>query len=128
VKSSPTFSKILSAYAVVFAGVAPAILAGVGVWHGIGIFLLYNVLLGAAITYFGVRVFLGDRRAIVLFALLVVVHYYGLTISNAVNFSEFPEGSRAHRMALARAIRGVVFGTVYAWYYLLRKGTRAAFP
>jgi hypothetical protein len=62
-----------------------------------------------------------------MFAVLVVVHYFGVTLSNVLNYDSYPEGSRAQQMAVPRAVRGVLFGAVYAWYYLVRKRTRNGF-
>jgi hypothetical protein len=126
-KPSPIGSKLLSAYGIVFAGLMPAGLAAFGLAHGIGSLLLLNVILGLAVAYFGARVFAGDYRAVKLFAALVILNYLGLTASNIMNFDDFPEGSRAQAMAIPRMIRGVIFASVYAWYYLLRRKTAEGF-
>jgi len=126
-KPSPIGSKLLSVYGAIFAGLAPLTLACIGLFHGMGLLLVYNVLLAATIVYFAVRVFLGDARAVYPFATLVMLHYFGVTLSNLVNQGNFPDGSRAAQMAVPRMIRGVLFGGVYAWYYLLRPKTRQGF-
>ncbi len=51
------------------------------------------------------------------FGLLVAVNYLGLTATNALNFNDFPEGSRAAQMAVSRMVREVLFASVYIWYY-----------
>lgn len=61
-KPSPIGSKLLSGYAILFAGLAPAGLAIVALTNGMGVHPLGNVALGIAVIYFGVRVFIGDTR------------------------------------------------------------------
>jgi hypothetical protein len=126
-KPSPLGSKLLSGYAILFAGLAPMALAIIGLTHGVGFFLLLNVLLGAAIVYFGVRVFVGDYAFVKIFAVLVILHYLGLMATNLWNVNEFPVDSRAAKMAIPRMIRGVLFAGVFAWYYLFRCRTAARF-
>ena len=62
-----------------------------------------------------------------MFAILVMIHYFGITATNLWNYDSFPAGSRAHEMAIPRMIRGALFGSVYCWYYLLRTKTREGF-
>ena len=126
-RSSP-WPKILSGYAILFAGVAPAGLALVGLVSGaLPLHAVGNVVLGAAIVYFGVRVFSGDHSQAELFGLLVGISYWGLTFINFWNWGDFPPESRAAKMALPRMIRGVLFGTVYVVYFSnLSKRNRSA--
>jgi hypothetical protein len=126
-KPSPLGSKLLSAYAVLFAGLAPAGIAIVGLIHGIGLPLLYNAVLGAAIVYFGIRVFLGDYSAVRIFAILVIIHYLGIIATNLWNSGNFPDESRAAQMAVPRMIRGVLFAGVFSWYFLFRRKTVVGF-
>ena len=122
-KPSPLGSKLLSGYAILFAGLAPAGAAIVGLSHGVGMHLLANVVLGVAIVSFGARVFAGDYRAVRAFAGLAILHYLGITAINIWNYNDFPADSRAAQMAVPRMIRGVIFAGIYAWYYLLRRKT-----
>lgn len=126
-KASPIGSKILSGYAVLFAGVLPAVMGVLALCYGMGLIFAQNVILGGAIAYFAVRVFLGDRRALKPFAVLVVIHYFGVTLSNIWNYDSFPVDSRAYQMAVPRMVRGVLFGSFYAWYFLLRRKTKEGF-
>ncbi|XZE36075.1 hypothetical protein SH501x_001629 [Pirellulaceae bacterium SH501] len=124
-KPSPIGSKILSAYAILFAGLAPAAIMVTAVVNGVAT-LPYSIgviSLSVGIVYYGVRVFTGDYAAARIFGLLVAVSYLGLALSNALNFRDFPEGSRAAQMAVSRMIRGVLFAAVYVWYYWLRDST-----
>lgn len=125
-KPSPIGSKLLSGYAILLSGLAPAVVAIIGLRHGIGLHLLGNVLLGVAIIYFGVRVFMGEYSAVRVFTALVILHYLGITATNLWNYNDFPPESRAAQMAVPRMIRGILFAGIYAWYYLLRK--EASFP
>jgi hypothetical protein len=126
-RPSPIGSKLLSAYAILFAGLAPMGLAIVAISHGLGPRLLGNVVLGAAIVYLGIRVFAGHYSSVRVFAILVILHYLAITATNLWNLDDFPAGSRAARMAVPRMLRGVVFAGVYAWYYLLRGKTAEGF-
>lgn len=126
-RTSPLGSKLLSLYAIVFAGLAPAVLASFALVRGLGIFLVGNIVFGGVIVFYGIRVFLGDARAVKVFGVLVMLHYFGVTLTNVLNYGDFPVDSRAHEMAVPRMIRGVLFGAFYAWYYLLRKKTRDGF-
>jgi hypothetical protein len=126
-KPSPIGSKLLSGYAILFAGVAPAGLATVGFINGMGIHLIANMVLSTVIVYFGVRVFVGDYSAVRVFATLVVLYYLGITAANAWNYSDFPADSRAAQMAIPRMLRGVIFASLYAWYYLFRRKTVEGF-
>jgi hypothetical protein len=126
-KPSPLGSRILSGYAIVFAALVPVAFAVVGLISGVGLHLAVNVVLGVAIAYLGARVFAGDYTAVKAFAILVILHYLGLTLTNAWNFDEFPVGSRAKQMAVSRMVRGVLFAGVYAWYYLIRRKTAEGF-
>ena len=120
-KPSPIGSKILSGYAILFTGLAPVGIAIVGLLHEVNVFLLSNVAIGVAITYFGVRVFMGDYSAVKFFTILVILHYLSITATNIWNYSDFPHESRAAKMAVPRMIRGIFFAGIYAWYYLIRK-------
>lgn len=122
-------SKLLSIYAILFSGIAPAVLITTAIVNGIVWFpfALGNIGLSIAIVYFGVRVFMGDYSATKVFAILVALNYLGLTATNAWNMSDFPDDSRAAQMAIPRMIRGVLFAAVYIWYYLIRKQTAFGF-
>lgn len=126
-KKSPTGSKILSIYAIVFAGIAPLSLAFLAMANGIKLQVLPSFLLSSAIVFLGVRVFRGNSKYLRAFAICVMLHYLGVTVSNIFSYDTYPIGSRAHQMAMARMIRGVLFASVYCWYYLLRKKTREGF-
>lgn len=126
-KPSPIGSRILSAYAAVFCGIFPALIGAIALVKGIDLIFAQNVILGGAIVYFAVRVFRGDRRAVIALAVLVMIHYYGITLTNLWNQDSFQVGSRAHTMAIPRMIRGVLFGSFYGWYYLLRRKTKEGF-
>lgn len=128
-KPSPVGSKLLSIYAIVFAGVVPGALLVTATVNGV-ISLPYafgNIALRIAIIYFGVRVFLGDYSATIAFALLVALNYLGLTTINVWSMNDLPPDSRATQMAIPRMIRGVLFASVYIWYYLLRTRTALGF-
>ena len=124
---SPVGSKILSGYAVLFAGLAPITLAVAAIANGMGIHYAASITLSAAIMYYGFHVFRGDVRFIRVFAILVMLHYCGVTFANVLKFDSYPTDSRAYQMAIPRMIRGVLFGSFYGWYFLLRKKTREGF-
>src|SRR5690606_4536958 len=126
-KPSPLGSRLLSGYAILFAGLAPVILATIGLIHGAGIHLLANAMLGSVIIYFGARVFLGDYSVVKVFAIFVILHYLGITASNLWNYNHFPLESRAAQMAVPRMIRGALFAIAYAWYFLFRQKTAQRF-
>ncbi len=126
-RKSPIGSRVLSAYAVLFAGLAPLALLLTAFANGIAIRLIPTMTLALMLTYFGVRVFLGHTRYIVPFALAVIVHYLGISIGNILNYDSYPADSRAYQMAIPRVVRGILFAGVYCWYFLLRKKTRDAF-
>ena len=126
---SPIGSKLLSIYAILFAGLAPGALLMIAAVNG-AVSLPYA--LGSfgwcvSIVYFGVRVLTGDYSATRQFAILVALSYLGLTAANAWNINDFPAESRAAQMAIPRMIRGVLFAGVYIWYYLIRKKTPLGF-
>ncbi len=128
-KASPIGSKLLSIYAILFAGIAPCALVTTALVNGV-ISLPYalgNVGLSVAIVYFGVRVFAGDYSATKMFGILVALNYVGLTVTNAWNINDFPADSRAEQMAIPRMIRGVLFALVYVWYYVIRTKTAIGF-
>jgi hypothetical protein len=106
---SPLGSKFLSAYAILFAGFGPAGIAAVGLFHGIGFHFIANVVLGLAIVFLGIRVFVGNYFAVKPFAILVIVHYLGMTAVNLWNNNDLPAESRAEQMAIPRMLRGVLF-------------------
>lgn len=124
-KPSPIGSKLLSAYAILFAGIAPAALVAIALVNGVVSVpsAIGNILLAAAIVFYGVRVFAGDYSATKIFGILVALNYLGLAATNLWNFSEYPDDSRAAQMAVPRMFRGVLFASVYLWYYLIRKRT-----
>ena len=128
-KPSPIGSKLLSIYAILFAGIAPGALVTTALVNGVVSlpYALGNVGLSVAIVYFGVRVFAGDYSATKMFAILVALNYVGLSVANAWNINDFPADSRAAQMAIPRMIRGVLFASVYVWYYLIRKKTAIGF-
>lgn len=128
-KPSPIGSRILSVYAILFAGLAPAALMVTAVVNGVRslLFAAGNIAMSAAIVYYGIRVFAGDYSVARKFALLVAISYLGLTVANAWNLNDFPDDSRAAQMAVSRMIRGVLFASVYIWYYWLRKKTVEGF-
>ena len=132
-KPSPIGSKLLSVYAILFAGFVPAALVTTAFVNGVVSLplALGYIALGVAIVFFGVRVFAGDYSATKVFAILVVLNYLGLTAVNAWNISNVPEDNRAAQMAVPRMIRGmirgVLFASVYIWYYLIRKQTALGF-
>jgi hypothetical protein len=126
-KPSPLGSKLLSGYAVIFVGIAPLVFATIGFAHGAIELPIANVLLALGVIMFGVRVFLGNWSAVTIFAVLVALHYFGLAATNYWYADAYPPGSRAAAMAMPRMIRGLMFGSVYLWYFLIRKRTRAGF-
>lgn len=126
-KSSPTGSKILSGYAVLFAGLAPIGLAVTAMANGFGLQFAASILLSAGIVVYGVRVFLGEAKYIRIFAIFVMLHYFGVTLANLISYDSYPLDTRAYQMAIPRMIRGVLFGSCYGWYYIIRKRTRNGF-
>ena len=110
--------KVLSGYAILFAGLAPAAIATIGLVNGaLSLQAVGNVVLGAAIVYSGTRVFSGDHSQAKVFGLLVGLSYFGLAFGNFWYWNDFPAESRAARMALPRMIRGILFGSVYVGYF-----------
>jgi hypothetical protein len=80
---SPTGSKLLSVYGIIFAGVLPLI-AAIFLIAKAGFYLaLITIPLSSAIIYFGIQVFSGRKRSIKIFAILVMLHYsaYPIPIS-----------------------------------------------
>ena len=129
-KPSPIGSKLLSGYAILFAGIAPMALVAFALVSRIDLFLpsaIGNIALGVGVVYFGGRVFVGDYSATKIFAVLVAVHYFGLTATNLWNVNEYPTDSRAAQMAVPRMIRGLLFASLYVWYYLIRRRTTDGF-
>lgn len=126
-RKSPIGSRLLSAYAVLFAGLAPLALLITAVSNGISVRLIPTLTLAVLVIYFGVRVLLGHARYVVPFALIVIVHYLGISVGNMLSYDSYPTDSRAYQMAIPRILRGILFAGVYCWYYLLRKKTRDAF-
>ena len=123
-KRSPTGSRILSGYAVLFAGLAPIVMATAAIANGMGPQFAASIILSSAVVFYGVHVFRGEVGSIRIFAVLVMLHYFGVTLTNLLNYDSFPTDSRAYQMAWPRRIRGVLFGSLYGWYYLVRKKTR----
>jgi hypothetical protein len=126
---SPIGSKLLSIYAILFAGFAPGALLATAAVNGVVSipYALGNIGFSLGIVYFGVRVFAGDYSATKMFAILVALNYLGLTATNLWNINDFPADSRAAQMAIPRMIRGVLFASLYIWYYLVRKQTALGF-
>ena len=124
---SPIGSKLLSAYGILFVGIAPLMLSIVGFINGAIELSIHNILLASAVIYFGARVFVGHRPSTRWFAVLVALHYFGLIATNFWYGDEFPPESRAAAMAVPRMIRGLLFGALYLWYYLIRKRTANGF-
>jgi hypothetical protein len=124
---SPTGSKLLSVYGIIFAGVLPLI-AAIFLIAKAGFYLaLITIPLSSAIIYFGIQVFSGRKRSIKIFAILVMLHYLGVSYTNFSNRDNYPKGSHAATMTTPRIIRGVFFAGLFGWYYLLRTRTREQF-
>jgi hypothetical protein len=126
-KPSPVGSKILSAYAVLFVGLAPIALSVTAIANGLGLQSAASLTLSASVVFYGIHVFRGEVRYIRVFAILVMLHYFGVSLANILNYSSYPEDTRAFQMAIPRIIRGVLFASFYGWYYFLRKKTRNGF-
>lgn len=126
-KESPIGSKILSVYAILFAGLLPAVAACIAVLRGLSIYFIFNIIFASVIVFIGIKVFLGESKYLKIFAILVMIHYFGIAFSNIREYDLFPKDSRAFKMAAPRMIRGVLFACFYGWYYLLRKKTREKF-
>jgi hypothetical protein len=61
------------------------------------------------------------------FAVLVIIHYLGVTATNIWNYNDFPPESRAAQMAVPLILRGILFAGIYALYYLVRGKTVEGF-
>lgn len=119
---SPTGSKILSGYAVLFAGLVPAVLAVVAIARGSRPFLLYSIVVSPAIVYFGARVFRGDPTVIKKLVGLVMLHYVGHTATYALHY-----GSFSPAVAFLQVVKGLAFAGIFCWYYLFRTKTWTGF-
>lgn len=127
IKRSPIGSKLLSLYGIIFAGILPLI-AAIFLIAKTGAYLAFIAIpLTLAIIYFGLQVFAGRKTSIKPFAILVILYYLGVSYTNFSNRDNYPEGSHAAKMTTPRAVRGVLFAGVFAWYYLVRSRTREQF-
>ena len=118
------WGKILLFYAMIFAGVVPLFAALFAIFQFGALEAIGAIPINLAVSIFSMLVILKGRAFFIPFGFSVMLHYYGITSTNIFYFNDLMVAGVDETRAIGRILRGILFGSVYLWYFVFRTKTK----